>query len=88
MAAVDVFWISGLFQGNIREMLVRFGFPEDLELQSHTPVYVKNPKPWQPYHCLDTNILHTLKRNGSAALAAVVPYSDKATRISHKGPMY
>ena len=48
--------------------------------------HVKNPKHWQPYHCLDTlwKILHTLIEMGSAALAAAVPYPGNAgrTRIS------
>ena len=43
--------------------------------------HVKNPKHWQPYHCLDTKILHTLIGMGSAALVADVPYPGKVTRI-------
>ena len=34
---------------------------------------IKNPKQWQPHHCLDTEILHTLIGMGSAALVVVVP---------------
>ena len=48
-------------------------------------VHVKNLKHGQPYHCLDTQIMHTLIGMGSAALAAAVPYPGKATRISCKG---
>ena len=36
--------------------------------------HVENSKVWQPYHCLDTKILHTLIGMGSAALAAALPY--------------
>ena len=41
--------------------------------------HVKNPKLWQPYHCIDTltKILHTLIGLGSAAPAAAVPYPGK-----------
>ena len=31
--------------------------------------HVKNPKPWQPYHCMDMKILHTLIEMASAASA-------------------
>ena len=48
-------------------------------------VHVKNPKPCQPYHCLDTEILHALMGMGSAALAAAVFYPGKTTQISGKG---
>ena len=49
-------------------------------------VHIKNPKHWQPHHCLDTQkILHTLIGMGSAAFAAAVPYPGKVTRISHEG---
>ena len=30
--------------------------------------HVKNPKHWQPYHCLDTKMLHTLIGEGIALL--------------------
>ena len=47
---------------------------------------VKNPKHWQPYHCLDIRkIVHTLIGMGSAALAAAVPYPGRATIIYRKG---
>ena len=36
--------------------------------------HVKNPKHWQPYHCLDTEILHILIGMDSTALVAAVPY--------------
>ena len=32
-----------------------------------------NLKHWQPYHCVDTKLRHTLTGMGSAALAAAVP---------------
>ena len=41
-------------------------------------VHLKNPKHRQPYHCLDTWILHALIGMGSAALAAAVLYSGRA----------
>ena len=44
--------------------------------------HVKNPKHWQAYHCLDTEILVEMD---SAALSAAVPYSDKGIRISRQG---
>ena len=52
-------------------------------------VHVKNPKHWQPHHCLEyRKIIHTLIRIGSAALASTEPYpgNGKTTRISGKGP--
>ena len=40
-------------------------------------VHIKNPKHWQPCHCLDTQkyVLHMLAGTGSAALAAYVALS-------------
>ena len=35
--------------------------------------HIKNPKQWQPHHCLDMEILHTLIGMGSAAFVVVVP---------------
>ena len=48
-------------------------------------VHIKNPKHWQPYHCMDTQILHTQIGMGSAALAAAVPYPGMMTQIPRKG---
>ena len=48
-------------------------------------VHVTNPRHCQSYCCLDTGTLHTLVGMGSAALAAIVLYPGKATRISRKG---
>ena len=46
---------------------------------------IKNPKLWQPYHCLDMKVLHVPVGVGSTAPAAAVPYSGRATQISCKG---
>ena len=39
---------------------------------------IKNPKHWQPYHCLEAKILHMLIGKGCAVLVAAVPYPGKA----------
>ena len=51
--------------------------------------HIKNPKHWQPYHCLDAKILHTLIEKGRAVLAAAVPYPGKArTKKKKKEVLY
>ena len=48
-------------------------------------VCVTNPKHWQPYHCLDTEILQTLIGMVSAALVAAVPSPGKVTEFPAQG---
>ena len=43
--------------------------------------HITNHKHWQPYHCLDTEMLHTPTEMGSAALAAAVPYQVKQPKF-------
>ena len=70
-------------------MFEGFAVPISPSVQSHAfkdLSHVKNPKHWQPYHCINyTKILHTPIGLGSTALAAAVPYSGKATQISYEG---
>ena len=44
-------------------------------------VHVKNPKPWQPHHCMAMKILHTLIEMASAASA---PEGTKKYLKKHK----
>ena len=64
--------------------------PHSPRVQSHSATSVRTlkiPKHWQPHHCWDARkyCTHTDRNMVSAALAAAVPYPDKATRISRKG---
>ena len=58
-----------------------------LRVQSHALIcaHVKNPICWQPCHCLDTKIPHTLIWLSNTALTAAVPHPDNMTPISWKG---
>ena len=49
--------------------------------------YVKDPKHWQPYHCLDTRKYRLHRNRWSCSCSCCSLTQDKATQISHKGLM-
>ena len=56
-------------------------------VQSHALLraHITNPICWQPCHCLDTKIPHTLIWLSNTALTGAVPHPDNMTPISWKG---